>query len=144
MLAMPKISFYLGEAKISQILHDIKVAEGKIEEYLIQYEIFPDAWEERTSSDLISIVNKGKLYESSGLAEFVENDNYVIIDKLFINREFNSKLNGNFYANSNGKIYYEHNKAGKSKPKQDPFTEGDIDNLIAEGWIPVASASELQ
>lgn len=50
LLAMPKFMGYVEKARLANIQHDIKVAENKVEEYLIKYNKLPDDWAKTTRS----------------------------------------------------------------------------------------------
>lgn len=122
LLAMPKFLDYTQRARITNIRHDVKVAEDKIEEYLIKYHKLPDDWVEVTKEQLEALKDEKKLYNKEGLVENnVDDGEYKIIKDDFVKTEIRSKLKGTFYANNNGKVYYEDTKAGKpeEKPKED-------------------------
>lgn len=118
LLAMPKFLGYTQRARITNIKHDVKVAEDKIEEYLIKYHKLPDDWVEVTKEQLEALKDEKKLYDKEGLVENnVDDGEYKIIKDDFVKTEIRSKLKGTFYANNDGRVYYEDTKAGK--PNED-------------------------
>lgn len=131
LLAMFAFNGYTEKARIAQIKNDVKVAEGVVAEYLMNNNSLPDTWTPSNPKDSVS-----DIYDTRGLVDEVEDGDYRLVPKS----EFNTRLPGNFHANNNGKVYYEDDRREESSP----LTDDEIADLIDEGFIPVASADELQ
>lgn len=126
---------YVEKAKLVQIKHDVKAAEQLLaREYLVKNTSLPDNW---VGTNLQNSVNN--IYDTRGLVNHddVEPGNY----KLFPKDEIGSKLPGNFHAKDDGKVYYEDDKTTE---KELEYSDEEIQDLINEGFIPVANAEELQ
>ena len=145
LLAMWGYKGYVEKAKLVQIKHDVKVAEQLLAaDYLAKDTSLPDNW---VSTNPQNSVNN--IYDKRGLVEpgNVEPGDY----KLFPKDEIGSKLPGNFHAKDDGKVYYEDKaSSGDSESEDDsyieqpPLTDDEINDLISQGYIPVANAEELQ
>ena len=132
MLAMPKFMGYTEKAKLTNIQNDIKVAENKVEELLVKEDKEFYEWDDADKSKLEEAKDERKLYGRGGLVTVdnprekdIEAGEYRIIDTKFVKVEVRSKLKGTFYANSDGRVYYEDVKAGKYVPTpEDPDNPG--------------------
>lgn len=127
LLAMLGFKGYKERARIVHIKHDVKVAEGLVGEYLIRDSSLPDMWVSSNPEE-----STRDVYDTRGLVDTVMDGNYKIIPKS----EFKTNLPGNFHANEGGKVYYEDDKLKEIAI--------DIEDLIDSGFIPIASAEELQ
>lgn len=114
MLAMPKFMGYTEKAKLTNIQNDIKVAENKVEELLVKEDKEFAKWGKVDKSKLEEAKDEWKLYGRGGLVTVdnprekdIEAGEYKIIDTKFVKVEVRSKLKGTFYANSDGRVYYE-------------------------------------
>lgn len=117
LLVSPKLSPYIKEAKLSQIKNDVKVIEDKVEILLSDENDDFKEWK-NTEENLQTLAFNNKLYEKEGIARFVDEElEYKIIPSDFRKE---SKLDGDFYANSNGKVYYS-DKKGEPVDEKDPF-----------------------
>lgn len=138
LLASPKFLNYTVRAKETQIRNDIKVLEAKIDEYLINHEALADGWGTASPGD-------GQLYDKTGPIGTMPPGEFKVVDRTFYPE---SNLSGHFYADKNGKVVYEDNgivKDAVENPTIPSFPEVpvEIESLINEGWIPIASADEL-
>lgn len=132
MLAMPKFMGYTERAKLTKIQNDIKVAENKVEELLIKEDEEFYKWTSVDKSDLETARDEGKLYSRRGAVEAdaeIDNGEYREITDNFIKKDISSKLKGKFYANSDGRVYYEDVKARKDS---DEAKKVDKSELIAK------------
>ena len=168
LLATPKFLNYTKDAKLTQIINDVKVTEGILEIYLIKNnDTLPPNGTSISSDAIKTEVPKNKVFDTKGLVqneEQVTGSVFEILSKDFVKKTSNSKLNGEFIASSKGKVYYIHDKAIKdvsdkspedespedewkciteTKTWPEPLTVDEIDDLINQGYIPVASAKEL-
>lgn len=117
LLALPKLTSYTKEAKLNQIKNDVKIMENKMEILLSTKNEEFENWE-NVQIDLKTLAFNNRLYETKGLARFVNEEfDYKIIPYSFRKE---SKLGGVFYANMNGKVYYSPNK-GEPIDEKDPF-----------------------
>ena len=93
---------------------------------------------ENNMKDLNQLVQDEELFEKEGVADEVEpiDGTYKVIPKEYKGK-INTKLKGTFYANSHGKVYYEHGQGPG-------YSDEEIDDLIKHhDFIPVATAEEL-
>lgn len=146
LLAMPRFIGYTQRAELSRIQHDVKVMEQEIGTVLINNDDDFNNWE-NNSKDFNQLIQENRLFEKEGVVKEVESiDNtYKIIPERY-KGNINTKLKGTFYANNNGKVYYEHGKSiGSTEPgeKEPGYSDEEIQDLIKEGVIPVATADEL-
>ena len=137
LLAGPRLLGYVEKAKLVQIKHDVKAAEQLLAaDYLAKDTSLPDNWVDTNPQNSVN-----NIYDTRGLVNHddVEPGNY----KLFPKDEIGSKLPGDFHAKDDGKVYYEdsNNKTTEDEPV---YSDEEIADLIDEGFIPVASADELQ
>lgn len=140
LLGAPRLLGHVEQAELTRIQHDVKVMENKMSEVLNQDNDFDSwANNEKDlgtlilrnqlyekegiattvdRSHLVSNVNIAKHDDNLGVGGSViplsteseeEGTGYKIIDEKFKN-QINTKLDGTFYANKNGKVYYEPNK----------------------------------
>ena len=61
LLATPKLMGHTQKARKTHIIHDIKVAEDKIAEYLVKHNKLSDKWDSVTIEKLKAIKDKNKL-----------------------------------------------------------------------------------
>ena len=76
LLAAPRFLNYVEEARITNIKHDIKVAEGVITEYLVLNDKLPENWTDTSIGNLNKTASQNRLYEKQGLAKRVEDGEY--------------------------------------------------------------------
>lgn len=126
LLATPNFINKTQTAKTSQIINDIKVLEAKVDEYLINHDTLDD-WATAT-------LGEGQLYDRSGKID-TPPDILKVVDGTFYPE---TSLDGRFYTDDKGDAIYESNVSVS-------ITENiiDVEKLIAEGWIPVATPDEL-
>jgi len=106
LLAMPKLMGHTQTAKLRNIQYDVKVAETKMDEYLVGHTILPDTWEPITAESILATSTNDKLYDISGLTKNIAPGEYKSIPNDLKTTDIGSKLNGNFYVNDEGKVYY--------------------------------------
>lgn len=103
LLALPRMMGYVDRANTAQIVNDIKVAEEKVLEHLID------------SDDLSVIGVQSELNEIEGYKVYSKegkiNDGDIEIEEInwklneaFIGKEVSSNLGGVFYSNDNGSV----------------------------------------
>jgi len=156
LLATPKFMGYTQKAKLTQIMHDVKVVESVTESYLASNndKLPPNGIIIAIDDIKVEVINnkvfdyKGKVTNEGSII----GSNFEVLDKDFIKKESKSRLPGQFIANDDGKVYYIHDKpvGGTEVKTESNYTDqpiiknNEIDDLIALGFIPVASADELQ
>ena len=146
LLAGPRLLGYVEKAELRRIQHDVKVMENKMAEVLTTDDEF-NKWE-NNSKDFNQLIKENRLFEKEGIAEKVEptDEPYKVIPEKYKDK-INTKLKGTFYANSGGKVYYEHDKPLSEIPdepgKNPGYSDEEIDDLIEKGYIPIATAEEL-
>ena len=150
LLAAPKFIGHAEKAQVRNIQNDVKVAEMKVSEALIDGS---DMWDydvpSNTLKDLISedgtettLYGKGgPIYDKSK----VENETYHVLPRTFIEKDIRSRLEGTFYANKNGTVYYEKGIAhtGDVDEEGPGYSEEEVQDLIDIEYIPVATAEDL-
>lgn len=137
LLALPSFIGQVDKAKLSQIKHDVKVAETITAEHLITSGSLED-WGTELSS-----LPEGEAYNKRGvigtLNPVKDGPYWKIPSKA--REKINSKLNGSFYSNNNGDAYYIEN----SNSSNEELTDEEIDDYVNNlNYIPVATAQELQ
>lgn len=146
LLALPRFLGQTTKATEAQIKNDIRVTETKVSEHLIHNENLDD-WEIVDENELNNLVSEGVLYKRSGLAKSTLEGKFSLIPSDFISSEIGSALNGNFYSDNEGNTYYEHDKSLDNLDdvkNSNGYTEEEIDDLINNGYIPIATSEELQ
>ena len=145
LLAVSSLGDYISKARLTHIIHDIKVAEDKVGELLINEGDLPGDWEDTERSCLEAAKDNRILYEKQGIALTIDDGEYKSIDGNYVKKSIRSRLRGKFYTNQQGKVYYEDTKVISDKIENDDDNdEGTTGDLVNQGWIPVASAAELQ
>ena len=149
LLAIPRLLNYTKDAKLTQIVHDVKVVENVLEVYLIKNnDTLPPNGTGIDIDDIKKEVPKNKVFNNKGLITdeaHIIGSGFEVLDNDFVKKETKSKLSGDFIASIDGRVYYIHDKAiGGPDVEQPPLTEDEIDDLISQGYIPVANANELQ
>ena len=171
LLGAPRFTGYTQKAELTRIQHDIKVMEQEVGTVLINKDDDFNNWG-NNSKDFNQLIQEGKLFEKEGfVVDDVESIDgpYKVIPEEYKDK-INTKLKGTFYANSGGKVYYEHLKALSGIPtepeekepgvpvdpekpaepveeetveKEPVYSDEEIKGLIEEGYIPIATAEEL-
>lgn len=151
LLATPRFIGHTQNAEIRRIQHDVKVMEQKIGAELINNGDEFNSWEDN-SKDFNQLIEDNKLFEKEGVAEEIEPTDgpYKVIPEKYKDK-IKTKLKGTFYANSDGKVYYEHEKplvgipTIPGKPEKEPgYSDEEIQDLVKNhNFIPVATAEEL-
>ena len=140
LLAVPRFMGQTEKAKMAQIQNDVKVAEMKVSEELIDGTDVFDGWPKgKSDGELKVLASNGELYGKGGPvndSDIVEGEDYRVLPRTFIDKEIRSRLEGTFYADSGGKVYYENGKGPG-------YSDEEIDDLKNKGFIPVATAEEL-
>lgn len=134
LLAVPKISSYAQEAKLAHIKNDVKAMEEKMDALLLDEENEFNKWD-IDNTDLNALALNNQLYETKGLARFVNEElEYKVLPKNFRKE---SRLGGVFYANKEGKVYYSHTK-GEKVDEEDPYyiPETDVPYIKSATVIP--------
>ena len=144
----PRFKGHTQRAELTRIQHDIKVMEQEVGTVLINKDDDFNKWEDN-NKDLSQLIQEGKLFEKEGpVAKDVEpiDEAYKVIPEKYKDK-INTKLKGTFYANSNGKVYYEHLKPLSGIPaepeKEQGYSDEEIEDLKNKGFIPIATAEEL-
>ena len=114
MLATPRFMGYTERANTRRIQNDVRVAEGIVEEILINITNLPKEWEDVSVATLRTAKDENKLYGKGGLVHqdnekesVIEEGNYKLIPSSLVKKEIGSKLRGSFYTNDIAKVYYE-------------------------------------
>ena len=184
LLSVPRFTGYTQKAELTRIQHDIKVMEQEIETVLINNDDDFNKWE-NNNKDFNQLIQEGKLFEKEGIAKDIDARHLASSNKTRLNvggelhpiselpedlstyktykiipeefsKKINTKLKGTFYANNNGKVYYEHVKSLSgipTEPEKDPGVPVDPEKPtepeepeeepVLEGPIPIATAEEL-
>ena len=124
LLALPRFIGHTQKAELVRIQHDVKAMEKEIGTEFANGEDEFNKWE-NNSKDLNQLVKDKELFEKEGVAKEVDSTDgtYKIVPKEYKDK-INTKLKGTFYANSGGKVYYEHGKM--------PGDPGDSDEEIKD------------
>ncbi len=131
----------IEKMKLKKIVNDINTVGDIIKTYIAETGGLSDDWDDTNIKYLKSI--KNALYDEGGLIQsedVIQIGAYKVIPRDFIKIE--SKFRGVFYTSDTGKIYYE--DTGTHNKSSDIENNDEIDSLIEQGWVPVASAVELQ
>lgn len=134
LLAAPKFLGYTEKARLQHITHDVKVMEVKMDLLLQEEKKEFKNWEDN-NSNLTSLALNNQLYETNGLVRFVDEEfEYKILPKNFRKE---SKLEGVFYGNSEGKVYYSDIKGMKVDEKDEFYMpETDVQYIKSATVIP--------
>lgn len=135
LLAIPRFSGMIEEARTARITNDIKVVEGKVGEHLILKSL--DDWEGPLDLSGIEILynKKGKINESTNISQ---PGIYRSVPKEIL-KNAGTSLKGNFYSNKDGLVYYSEELASGGN-----FTNEEISELVNNNnFIPVANSIEL-
>ena len=140
LLAAPRFTGYTQKAELIRIQHDTKVMEEEVGTVLINGDDDFNKWK-NNSKDLNQLVQEDKLFDKEGPVvpkdgEPIGGQPYKVIPEKYKDK-INTKLKGTFYANKDGKVYYEHGKGPG-------YSDEEIDDLVyRHEHIPVATAEEL-
>ena len=138
LLAAPRFTGYTQKAEDARIQHDIKVMEQEVGTMLINGDDDFNEWENNIN-DLNQLAQDDELFEKEGrVAKNGDpiNGTYKVIPKEYKGK-INTKLKGTFYANSAGKVYYEHGQGPG-------YSDEELDDLFENhDFIPIATADEL-
>lgn len=137
LLAVPRLLSYTEQTQLTRIQHDTRIMENKMAEILNKDNNYNE-WDDN-EKDLGALILRNQLFEKEGLATRVdkshltkgvnlvqsdselgvggslidlgddETTGYKIIPEEF-KTAINTRLEGTFYSNENGKVYYEPNK----------------------------------
>ena len=131
LLALPRFIGQTQKAELVRIQHDVKAMEKEIGAKLINGDNEFNKWE-NNSKDLNQLVQDKELFERGGVAKEIEptGGTYKIVPKEYKDK-INTKLKGTFYANSGGKVYYEH---GEIPEDSDEETKDTINPDDAK-WV---------
>jgi len=132
LLAMPKFMSYMQKAKTTNIKHDIAVTETALAATLVKDNKFPSIWRNISNDELKTFADANKIYDKQGLTTIVEDGYYTEINKDFLKTQLSTKLDGSFYANNDGTVYYKNVPSGT----QPPLTEEDL-NFIRDPEIVI-------
>lgn len=125
LLAAPQFLGYTNKAKVANIQNDIAVAELKTSENLIDYQweekvfdSWPTAGDETYLKEIAGDETGGGLYGKGGKLDPYDKDNpadldkeipegeYKIIPSAFLEKDVRTQLDGTFFANDNGDVFY--------------------------------------
>ncbi|MCC5890935.1 MAG: leucine-rich repeat protein, partial [Alkalibacterium sp.] len=136
LLAMPRFVGQTRQARLTQIIHDIVRAETKVDEYLVRHESL-DGWTSIVSSmELNEWADDGELYNREGVVDSdVTSGDYNKLPQDFVKRTVNSALDGAFYSDQEGNVYYHGENGGQSNPN------GNDTHEEAE-WLPEPEVPE--
>lgn len=135
LLAVPRFTGMVDRARVARITNDIKVVEGKVAEHLLHNDNVNDWDGPILISEIENLYNtRGKVDENN---LYKPGAYYAVADKLV--SESRSKLDGTFYANNDGLVYY-----SDTTLEGGSLSDDEIDDLIENyNYIPVANATEL-
>ena len=154
LLAAPRFMGHTEKAKVAQIQNDVRVAEMKVSEALIDG---TDVWKSWSDDEVPSETLKGFIHEDGTTTLYgkggpikdkndVDNGRYRVLPRTFIEQEVRSRLDGTFYANDKGTVYYERGVAhkGDAGEEEPGYSDEETDDLVyRHEYIPVATADEL-
>jgi len=107
LLAAPRFLGQTQEAKETKILNDVKVAEAKVGEYLIDHEGVTADWTPVDAVLVKSLADERRLYNREGLlVEDVGTDSLYAVPESFVEKDIRSNLDGAFYTNDDGDIFF--------------------------------------
>ena len=135
LLAVPRFIGHSQRAELARIQHDVKMMEREMGAELINKDDDFNDWGNNIKN-LNQLVQDDELFEKEGVAEAVDpiDETYKVIPKEYKDK-INTKLKGTFYANSAGKVYYEH---GDGLEYSDEEIE-DIINPDDAKWVQKAN-----
>ena len=132
LFAAPKFMDRAAEARRTNIVNDIAVAEIKVGEYLMAHDVFGSDWTPVVMAHMDKQKEDHLLYDREGFVDpttgAIRSGEYVLLPTTFVKEEVHSKLKGDFYANENGDVYY--GDTGK------PVKDGNVDDFPADFNIP--------
>lgn len=131
LFAAPKFMDRAAEARRTNIVNDIAVAEIKVGEYLMAHDVFGPDWTPVVLAQMDKQKEDHILYDREGVVDStgaIRAGEYVLLPTTFVKEEVHSKLKGDFYANENGDVYY--GDTGK------PVKDGNVDDFPADFNIP--------
>lgn len=147
LLAMPKFLGYTEKSKVTVIRHDVKVAENKMTESLMNGPEELLGWDDLEDSKeyLSNLIDEGKLFDIHGVVKIDEDDEleldgFKIIPNYMLTA-IGTNLTGGFYSNTGGKVYYEHTKGSKGTNTNNDNL--DANNCPITGYVPVNLADYL-
>lgn len=105
-LAVPKFIGYTQKAEVKRIQSDTRAIGTLVDAHLVTGEKL-EGVETLQDTELQNYINEGRLYDLKGQAANVKPGEYTLLGDNFTS---DSKLEGQFYANDMGDIYYVHNK----------------------------------
>lgn len=141
LLAVPKFMGHIDKAKEAHIVNDVRVAENKVSEFLIGHghEIGDISSREVAYSDLYKVISDedGKVFSREGEVDSIMSGTYSQLLDEFIREDVRSKLNGQFFTDDDGNVYYsdvpvESNLNDYVKAEDKDFV------FIADEWAPFA------
>lgn len=139
LLAMPKFLSKTEQAKLTQIQHDIRVVEGKLNLALMDNPDTLKAWEPAEATELTELASDNKLIGRGGPTLGPPTGDVWVIDDEFLNAEVRTKLNGDFLVDTDGNVFYEHSKpVVPGKPEMTPGKEETP--LTYEEWLAKVQA----
>ena len=129
LLAVPRFIGHTQKAELVRIQHDVKAMEKEIGAKLINGDNEFNKWGSN-SKDLNQLTQENKLFENEGIAKKVDpvDGTYKVIPEEY-KAKINTKLKGTFYANSGGKVYYEHTKPLVGIPNETDWTDIPIETF---------------
>ena len=136
LLASSKFLGKTDEARLRHIQNDIKGYETAIAVELLENSDLFDSWGRVYPGDLDDNIETGKLYSKKGLVEEMLTGEYYEVDKSLMK----TNLDGSFVVGDGGDVYY---VGSGGKITNRPLSDSEIEALIADGYIPIATAEEL-
>ena len=138
LLAAPRFMRQTENAQVRNIQNDVKVAEMKVSEALVDG---TDVWKSWSDDEVPSETLKGFIHEDGTTTLYgkggpikdkddVDNGSYRVLPRTFIEQEIRSRLDGTFYANDNGTVYYERGVAHKGDAEEENGQEQGVDSSI--------------
>lgn len=104
LLAAPRFLGWTNEAKLTNIKNDVRVAEGVVEEVLIEDDDTYESWEDISEGEIN--IAENDVYGKGGLVHELDPGAYRLLSDEFVSRKVNSQLDGEFLANNQGTVYY--------------------------------------
>jgi prepilin-type N-terminal cleavage/methylation domain-containing protein len=115
MLAAPRFIGFVEKAELARIQNDVKVMEGKIAEEYINSDYKFDG--DIAKADM---VGDKTVYDTEGIVDIseIEDVSYKVVEPGLV-EDSGTKLDGEFYADAKGKVYYVDNKvSGGTDPAE--------------------------
>jgi prepilin-type N-terminal cleavage/methylation domain-containing protein len=134
MLAAPRFIGFVEKAEVARIQNDLKVMEGKIAEEYINSDYKFDG--DIAKADM---VGDKTVYGTEGIVDIseIEDVSYKVVEPGLV-EDSGTKLNGDFYVDAEGKVYYVDNKANTG---DNNTPEGgdilDAKGCPVDGYVPV-------